>query len=183
MRLPATAILTAVLATAASAPAATIIRDYPLFRTGIELTYGAVIYVPEDGSPEIDLTGFPLVDTKVNITYTPDVDEDINNLVIQMLVPVTGAEEEFLDIRGSEFTATATPGEYHYELETKAYNGEIRGGRWSLTTYSMDPDGNPLSAGGTYSDDSGISLVIETPEPASAAAIVGGLLALGRRRR
>lgn len=184
------AVVLALLGTAAaSAPAATIVRDYPMFRTGIALTYGAVIYDPEDGTDPIDLTGFPLVNVTADIEYTPEKgingfpDEDINSLVIQMLVPVEGAEQEFLELLGSEFVETSTPGTWKYELDTNVYNGTIRGGRWSLTTYSADPiTGEPFGTNGTFGDNSAISLVVETPEPATAAVLTGGLLALARRR-
>jgi hypothetical protein len=183
MRLPAIATAVTLLAVAASsAPAATINRVYPLFTTGIELNYGAVIYDPEDGTDPINLTGFPLVKTNVVLDYTPADGEKISDYRVEMLVPVTGAQEEFLLISGDDMTETS-PGTFHYELSTDIYDGTIRPGRFSVMTYSMDPDGNPISTAGEYADNSGITLVVETPEPASLAAIGGGLLAFARRRR
>jgi hypothetical protein len=184
MRLPPIAAAAVALlgVAASSASAAVINRVYPLFTTGIELNYGAVIYDAEDGTDPINLTGFPLIHTNVVLDYTPADGEKIDDYRAEMLVPVIGAQEEFLLIAGPDMIET-TPGTYHYELSTDIYNGTIRPGRFSVMTYSMDPEGNPLSTAGTYGAGSGITLVIQTPEPASIAAIGGGLLTLARRRR
>jgi hypothetical protein len=172
----------ALLGVAASSASASIItRTYPLLHTGFDATYGAVIYDPQDGTDPINLTGFPVINTHIKVDYVPAPGESIDNLVIQMLVPTIGSAQ-FLEIDGAALTALPS-GHYTYDVNTTDYNGTIYGGRFSVSTFSLNALGDPTSTPGVWAADSGISLIVQTPEPVSTAAIGGGLLTLVRRRR
>lgn len=180
--LPALA-LAALGLTAKSADAEIVTRTFPLPHVGISLDYGNFGYTDPDDNYVV-LTGYDIVHTHAVIDYTPAPGEDPSLFTVHMVVPVTGANSEFLEILGSSFTET-TPGHFHYELDSDDFNGTIRAGRYSLEIYSQDAEGNPISTAGVIDPTSGITFSVAIPEPTGSvlgfAPIATALLT--RRRK
>jgi len=106
-----------------------------------------------------------------------------------MTVPVEGAESQYFAVDASQLVETS-PGLYHFDLTTDDFNGVIYSGRWSIKSYVLDPNGNPLGIPGWLSPDTGFSFTVSSPsavpEPASAAMLLAGLALIpvfARRKR
>lgn len=170
----------AMLGLAASSQAELVTAEFPLPRVGIALNYGSFGYTPEGGDYTI-LTGAEIVSSKVVFDWTPAAGVDPTNLVVAMTVPVENAVSEYFAFTGEDLVET-TPGTFRYEFVTNDHNGVIRGGRFGIETYGLDPEGNPITLPGVVNDGSGYYFTVLVPEPATLSALAGGAMLLSRRR-
>lgn len=149
---------------------------------GYSLNYGMMGYTDEDGN-FLSLEGQPIVSARAHFEFTPDQGTDASTFVAGMVVPVTGATSEFFLVEGTQFTQSS-PGLFTFDLpSTTDFNGIVRGGRFSVDCYAVDPDtGDPIAISGDLSSNSGFFFTVAVPEPASAAGL-GILFVLARRKR
>jgi hypothetical protein len=171
----------ATLAIAGAAHAENVTATFPIPMVGIALNYGSFGYTPDGGEYTV-LTGAEIISSEVSFEFTPETGVDVSDLLVAMVVPVEGAVSEYFAFTGDELTETS-PGKYSYKLTTNDHNGIIRPGRFSIETYGLDDEGNPVSLPGVVSGDSAFVFTVAVPEPASLSALAGGALLVGRRRR
>lgn len=170
----------AILAGASVSNAEVVTAEFPIPMVGIALNYGSFGYTPEGGDYTV-LTDAEIISSRVTFKFTPNQGVDPSALVVAMAVPVTGAVSEYFAFDGSDLVQTS-PGVYEYSLITNDHNGIIRGGRFGIETYGLDPDGNPVGLPGVVSDDSGFYFTVVVPEPTTLTAVAGASLLMTRRR-
>lgn len=148
------------------------------------------------GSGEFEpLTGNRIVSSRVTVNFRPGLVDngsgqmvpfDVNHLELSMVVPVILDDQngtELFHVLGSDLVQTA-PGTWTYELVTDAFNGEIRGGRFSLDIEAFDQQGDPVPLAGEFFGGSGFFYTVAVPEPAAGLVALPAIAALvGRRRR
>lgn len=181
----ALAATTLMLALPASAQTSTVDLFYSVPRMGISLDYFAMGYSDGDGN-FVNLTGNQIVSASVVLDFTPDPGVDITGLHMTMAVPVTGSVSEFFEV-GYDDLVEIEPGHYRADFDSSDFNGTIRSGRFSIESYALDGDGNPISVEGLVGADTGFYFTVQTavPEPASALMLLAGLAlapVLARRR-
>lgn len=161
--------------TAAAADTIDLFYNVPLI--GVSLDYGGMGYTDADGN-FVNLAGQEILSASVEIDFRPGRSIDWNTLHMAMVVPVEGAESQYFAVDASQLVETS-PGLYHFEMTTDDFNGVIYSGRWSIESYALDADGNPIKIGGWLSPDTGFSFTVSSPsavpEPASAAMLLAGL--------
>lgn len=163
----------------------TITRSYLMPRIGITYDYFAFGISDPDGN-FVSLAGQQILSSRVEIDFTPEPGVDVSSLVMWMAVPVQGVASQYFGIEGSQLVQT-TPGTWHYELTTDAYNGIIYNGRFSVQSYGLNSLGDPISLPGLVSATTGFHFTVGSPVPEAGtwALMAIGLpaLLLVRRRK
>jgi hypothetical protein len=149
------------------AQAVEVTATYNLPSPGVALNFGWFGYTdPNDNF--IQLAGYEITHTRIVVDFVPDAGNDPTTLYIGMAVPVTPFDPngvDFIEVSGSSLVET-TPGVFHYELDTEAYDGIARSGRFSLEVYGLDPvTFEPVPLSGTFLEGSGIFFTVDGPEP------------------
>ncbi len=183
---PAALALSALAAHGQASATETITRSYLM--PGIGYTYDYFAFATSDAEGNfVNLAGQQILSSRVEIDFTPNPGVDISGLVMWMAVPVLNVESQYFGIDASQLVETS-PGTFHYELTTNAYNGTIYSGRFSVQSYGLDAMGNPISLPGTVSATTGFHFTVTSPVPELGSwALMGSglplLLLLARRRR
>lgn len=177
----ALAFAAATLAAAGAAHAETVTATFPIPMVGIELNYGSFGYTPDGGEYTV-LTGAEIISSSVSFEFTPADGVDMSDVHIAMVVPVEGAVSEYFSFGGEDLKQNE-PGKYSFSLTTNDHNGIIRPGRFSIETYGLDDEGNPISLPGEVTEGSAFVYTVVVPEPTTLSALAAGSLLLSRRRR
>lgn len=163
----------------------TITRSYLMPFIGITLDYFAFGVSDADGN-FVSLAGQQILSSRVEIDFTPEPGVDVSSLVMWMAVPVQGVASQYFGIEGSQLVQT-TPGTWHYELTTDAYNGILYNGRFSVQSYGLNSLGDPVQLPGTVTATTGFHFTVGSPVPEAGtwALMAVGLpaLLLVRRRK
>lgn len=177
------------LGLAGTAAAETVKVSYLVPKIGSEVLYGTMGYTDEQGS-FIDLAGSHIVSSTVTVDFRPARGVDVDSLFMAMSVPVSGAQGNYFVVQGTQLERVGRR-HYTYTFTTDEFNGRIEPGRFSVESYGLDADGNPVPLKGRLGASTGFHYTVDVvsapvPEPASAALLLGGLAVLplwARRRR
>lgn len=120
------------------------------------------------------VAGHILSTTLVIEAYTTTGDQDAADFFMDFVVPVTGAQSDFIRLTGADL-GWSGQGSFQHSFTTDIYNGEIREGRFGAEYWG----------GGTFVGDAYIEFTVDAvPAPGATALLAGaGLLGVGRRRR
>ena len=173
------------LAAASAARADVVTAEYRLPENlgdgGMSLDYFQFGYEGPNGW-EV-LTGYEIVESRFQATFTPNPGTVLDDLLIAFVVPVdpSASGNTYFAVYGDQLVETSPgSGTYAFSMTTADFNGPIRSGRFSLELYSLgDP---PTAIGGTFTADSGFYFDVLIPEPTSLGLLgLTGLAALRRR--
>lgn len=155
---------------------------------GIEMLYRGMGYADEEGN-FIDIAGAHIISSTVKLDFYTDPSTDVSTLFMGMNVPVLDAQSYYFTVTGDQLQQLE-PGHYSYSLTTDIFNGEVYSGRFSVSSYALDAEGNPVQLPGFVGEGSGFyftyDIAAPVPEPASALLLLAGLgvaPVLARRRK
>jgi hypothetical protein len=160
-KLATTALAVAALASASSAFAAKPIDAY-YHATNGSLDYRFMGYTDADGN-YVSLAGQTILGARAEVQFTPDEEADLANFRMAMVVPVDGAQSQYFLVDGTSLIPTGTKGKYYADLTSALYNGTIIESRFSIETYTLDANGNPVSLHGALGTKSGFHFVVTHP--------------------
>ena len=119
-------------------------------------------YTDADGN-YVSLAGQTILGARAEVQFTPDEEADLANFRMAMVVPVDGAQSQYFLVDGTSLIPTGTKGKYYADLTSALYNGTILEGRFSVETYTLDSNGNPVSLHGALGTKSGFHFVVTHP--------------------
>jgi hypothetical protein len=126
------------------------------------LDYRVFGYTDTDGN-YVSLVGQTILGARAEVQFTPEAETDLAGFRMAMVVPVSGAQSQYFLVDGTSLIPTGTKGKYIADLTSALFNGTVVDGRFSIETYSLDANGNPVALHGVLGPKAGFHFVVTHP--------------------